>query len=277
MSALAPQCWDGAAWAPGAIAERALDGPLRVATWNLLFDRYDAERLRSAERWQDALDRLGALALDVIALVEITPAMWQRVLAQPWIRRSYAVTHAADGAELEPYGTVVLSRFPLRDALAVQLVRARRAVLATLAVGARAIGVAAVHLASDRAEDAPALRRVQLAAVLGHVQATARDAWIVAGDFNAGPEEHAELVADGIDAWAAARPDEAGLTHDVERNRIAAAVASRVRSRRIDRILAFAGRAAVHARSCELVGVEEGPYGLPPSDHYGVVAELAID
>src|SRR5262249_42578803 len=38
--------------------ERRDADTLRVLTWNLLFDRYDAEKLQSEARWQDALDRM---------------------------------------------------------------------------------------------------------------------------------------------------------------------------------------------------------------------------
>lgn len=238
----------------------AMHGGLRVVTWNLLFDRYEAERLRSAERWQDAMDRLAALDADVLALCEVTAAMWRVIDAQPWVR-GYARCGIED---LEPYGQVILSRCGLGEALAVPLEGGKRAVLATVGDGVR---VAAIHLSSNRRDSAAAVRARQLANVRAAIGDAAR--WIVLGDFNATP---AELPCDGDDAWVAVRGDEPGATFDVTRNALARAASRTGRDLRIDRICS---RGLV-ASTCELVGIESGPCGLPPSDHFGIVADFVV-
>ncbi|HEU0031919.1 MAG TPA: RNA repair domain-containing protein [Kofleriaceae bacterium] len=274
----APHRFDShaARWIPGTLDASPPATTLRVVTWNLLFDRHDAERLHSDERWADALARLAQQDADVLVLVEITPKIWDRVLAQPWVRAAYAVSHGPDARLLVPYGQVVLARHPIVRASMIQLVRDRRVTLADVRVADRTFGIAALHLTSNRTEGAPALRAAQLAAVLGHVRATPRDGWIVAGDFNANPNEHAALLADAhaTDAWDAARPDEPGATFDVIGNALAAAMSVTGRSGRYDRILAIGD--ALVARDAELFGREPGPSGLPPSDHYAVRAEFAI-
>lgn len=241
---------------------------LRVVTWNLLFDRYEAERLCSAERWQDALDRLAALDADVIVLVEITAAMHRIVLAQPWVQR-YAATHAADD-DLAPYGQTILSRLPMRDARSVPLDRGKRATLATVEHAGRTVGIAAIHLTSNRKPDALVVRRAQLASLVAVIDETPRDAWIVAGDFNGPPDELALPAL--ADVWESLHPGEPGHTFDVARNELAAAATTTGRSARMDRIH-VRGLRALH---CTLVGEARGPCGLPPSDHYGVVADLAV-
>jgi len=260
-------------WSPVALLAPATPASLRVLTWNLLFDRYDAEILRSDERWQDALDRIGALELDLIALVEVTPAMWQRVLAQSWVRR-YAVSHAPETSLLEPFGQVVLSRFPIREVRVLELARRRQAVVTTVAVGDRSVGVAAIHLTSDRADDAPALREAQLGSVLAHVRQTPRDAWIVMGDFNSSPETFAPAIAavHAVDAWEVVHPADPGHTFDPRTNSLAAAMTSTGRTTRLDRVVAL----GLQPTAARLIGIEPGPAGIPPSDHYGVYAELAI-
>ncbi len=251
--------------APTVVAPRGKT--LKVVTWNLLFDLYDAANLRSGERWDDALGRLAKLDADVIALVEVTRPMWRRILAKPWLR-DYHASHVVDAPELAPYGQVVLSRFPIRATRTLQLTRDKRAVFVTLEVGAQAVGVAVVHLTSNLKAGAPEIRAAQLAAVEAELDG---DPWIITGDFNAPPEELP--VADSIDAWRAIHGEAPGYTFDVARNALTAAVSRSGVSARYDRI---------HARGldvigCALVGDDGvGKSGLPPSDHFGVVAELAL-
>jgi endonuclease/exonuclease/phosphatase family metal-dependent hydrolase/2'-5' RNA ligase/uncharacterized protein (UPF0248 family) len=269
VAAIEPHAFVDGAWRPARLVAPPPRDVVRAITWNLLFDRFDAEILQSDVRWQDALDRIGAADADIVALCEITPAMWQRVLAQSWVR-TRAVSHAPDTPHLAPFGQVIISRYPLRDAHMLELARRRAAVAATLELGDRAAGVVAIHLTSDKTDDAAVLRPAQLAGVLAHVQANRRDAWIVAGDFNASPDELAVPI--GVDAWQATRPDEPGHTFDVATNSLAAAVSSTGRSSRLDRVVAL----GLQPTATRLIGVEPGPTGHPPSDHYGVVAELAI-
>jgi endonuclease/exonuclease/phosphatase family metal-dependent hydrolase/2'-5' RNA ligase len=249
---------------------------LRVVTWNLLFDRHDADLLDSERRWQAAFDELAALDADVIALVEVTPRMWRLLRAQPWTQR-YAASDPLDAPALAPYGQVLLSRLPIREAVRAPIVRDRSVLLARLA-GPHDLGVAVVHLTSNRSDDAAVARDAQLAAVLGHIAATPRDAWLVLGDFNAEPAEHAALAAAAraVDLWERMRPDDPGLTFDVDRNPLAGLVTTTNRSARLDRILAIEHRAAVTVRSATLLGIAVGSNGLPPSDHYGVAVELAL-
>jgi endonuclease/exonuclease/phosphatase family metal-dependent hydrolase len=251
----------------GRLATVAADAPpaLRIALWNLLFDRYSAPD--GLARWTDALDRLAARDPDVVVLAEVTPRMWELILAHPaWA--AFAASHPAPSLHLEPYGQVVLSRFAMRSAHALPLSRDKRATLVTLDVAGRTLGVAALHLTSNRKPDAAAIRAEQLAAVLAAIRATPRDrGWLVAGDFNASPDELA--VPDAIDAWERVHGDAGGLTFDVVRNPLAAAQSRSGRSGRLDRIHAM-GPTPI---ACELVGDD----GAPPSDHYGVVADVMLE
>ena len=174
---------------------------LRVVVWNLLFDRHDAELLDSDRRWQRALDRLAALDADLIVLCEVTPVLWTRVLACPWVR-GYATAEGPETRALVPFGQALLSRHPIREAILVELAHKRRALIATVAIAGAELGVVALHLSSG---DVRELRDSQLRALMGHVRACPRDAWIVAGDFNAPPDEHATQLAPFVDAWDAGK------------------------------------------------------------------------
>ncbi len=257
----------GAALTGVALVPRAAEVPitpadqLRVVVWNLLFDRHEAELLDSDRRWQRALDRLGAIDADIIVLVEVTPALWARVLGCPWVR-GYATAEGPEARALVPFGQALLSRHPIREAMLVELAHKRRALIASVAVGGAEIGVVALHLSSGDARD---LRDSQLRALIGHVRACPRDAWIVAGDFNAPPDEHAAQLASFVDAWDAVRPDEPGLTYDPARNSLAAALSPTGRGGRYDRIHV----AGMRPLAAELVGSDE-------SDHFGLHATFAL-
>lgn len=275
--AIDPHVFTDGSWQPGkpsaAGTTRDPERALRVITWNLLFDRYDAEILRSDERWQDALDRLAVENAQVIALCEVVPGMYTRILAQPWVR-SYAVSHAPATPHLAPFGQVILSKLPMSGAHIIELASRRKAIAVTLEAGDRTLGVVAIHLSSDKSDDAVARREAQLGGVLAHLAATPRDAWIIAGDFNASPETFAPRLAAAraIDAWEVVRPSEPGFTFDAVANTLAAATSSTGRSTRLDRILTI----DLAATATRLIGTEPGRTGHPPSDHYGVLAELSF-
>lgn len=246
---------------------------LRVVAWNLLFDRFLAEELDSERRWRAALDELAALDADLIALVEVTAAMRALILAQPWVRAAYATSHGPE-APIPRYGQILLARHGIAAAGELPLARDKRAVIARVPTPLGELGVAAIHLISNRAGDAPLVRGTQLAAILAHLRGEPRT-WLLAGDFNADPAELDPALAPlgAEDCWELAHPGAPGFTFDVERNPLAARMSQRGRSARYDRILVLPGSSAVRTVACELAGTEHGD--RPPSDHFGVVADLA--
>ncbi|MCW5805879.1 MAG: DUF504 domain-containing protein, partial [Deltaproteobacteria bacterium] len=261
---LVPQRFDGARWVADASTGAAVG--LRVVVWNLLFDRHRLEGDDDGpRRWCTALDELSRLDADVIALVEVTAAMRTLILEQPWVRAAYATSHGPD-APIPRYGQLLLARGGIAAAGELELVRDKRAVIAELGGG---LGACVVHLTSNRKADAVQVRAAQLDAVLDHLHRDPR-AWILCGDFNADPEEHAAVL--GGDCWSSLHPTDPGFTFDVERNPLAARASRRGRSARYDRIH-LVGSSGFGTVSCDLVGTTYGD--APPSDHFGVVAELA--
>ncbi len=262
-------------WIEGTLAPPPAPTTLRVATWNLLHDRHDAGPQGAERRWLGALDRLAALDADLIVLVEVTPRSWELALAQPWIRHRYAASPGPGARALAPFGQALLSRYPILTAATAAIAR-RSVLVATIGAGGLELGVAALHLTSNRVDGAHALRHAQLGAIADHVRAVRRDGWIVAGDFNADPGEHAAHVAalGAVDAWDALRAGQPGFTFDVERNPLAAQASLRGRSARYDRILALGPH--LRPSAVELFGTEPGEGGRWPSDHFGVRADLAL-
>lgn len=111
---------------------------------------------------------------------------------------------------------------------------------------------------------------------------------VVLGDFDATPDTasmsfwRGRRSLDGVsvcyqDAWETARPDELGFTFSAENPLVRAGEVATAVSRRIDYVLIRAGR---HGALLEVVRcdrfLDQPAGGVWASDHYGVVADLAI-
>ena len=95
--ALDPWSWSEGAWRSGASqTPPAAPRPLRVLTWNLLFDRFSPERIQSAQRLPVQLRLLKASQADLIALQEVTPSFYAALLAEPWVRERYWVSEGPE-------------------------------------------------------------------------------------------------------------------------------------------------------------------------------------
>ncbi|MBX2801036.1 MAG: DUF504 domain-containing protein [Myxococcales bacterium] len=249
---------------PMAIAGR---GPLRVLTYNVLFDRYDPEVVRTAERMDDLLATIRDAEADLVALQEIQLPFLRILLAQDWVRSTYACTDDGSGDTVRPYGQVLLSRWPLTDVEVMRLEGDKRHLWATVWLPdapSNPVRVVVVHLSSDRHDDAPQRRQRQVE-VLADALPPEGPA-LVLGDFN-----QAEPVALPLDdVWSVVRPDDPGFTYDPIRNALARAQSPTGRRRRIDRIF----QRGFEPDSVELVGVTDAE--LPPSDHHGVLATMQL-
>ncbi|CAN5790714.1 hypothetical protein BH18ACT15_BH18ACT15_10940 [soil metagenome] len=98
---------------------------------------------------------------------------------------------------------------------------------------------------------------------------------VLTADLNAPPDSpEARALTDAmVDAWVAGGGDPAGVTLSAK-NPIAPREARRQIDRRIDYVLARSGGAG-RAVSVKDVCLADAPVdGLPPSDHYAVVADL---
>jgi len=250
-----------------------------VATFNVLFDLYDAEKTYAQARVPAILAELERLDADVIALQEVTPSFLTRFLAADWLRSGYIISDSLEGATVVPYGQVLLSRLPVLGLYVHEFTEEKRAIVAELDVGGSSLVVAVVHLPSDRAFDAPKLRKLHLSRLLAELPGEGNPnagaaATLVVGDFNAGEGELEELPL--LDVWTSLRPGQEGFTYDAQRNPLAALTSSHGRRARFDRMLLHAGASGLRPRSVALFG--EAPFDLEanryPSDHFGLRAEL---
>jgi endonuclease/exonuclease/phosphatase family metal-dependent hydrolase len=118
---------------------------LRVVTWNVLCDQFEAELIASEQRVPAVCRALERLAPDVIALQEVTRAQWDALLNEEWVRRSYFASFAPGERALDPYGQAILARLPFHTHLHA-LSRNKMVVAAEMCVNGRMLLVPCVHL-----------------------------------------------------------------------------------------------------------------------------------
>ncbi len=257
---------------------------LRVLTYNVLFDKYDADKICTLERAPVIFGLLAASGADVMCLQEVTGSWLRMLLKQEWVRRGYWCSDGPEAASLGgEYGQVLLCKLPFRCRIA-RFSRYKMAVLAELQWGARRLAVAGVHLPSnyfDGADDGAGgvtekyqqRREVHLAEVIRRLAAS--ELHILMGDFNYDPQRDECADPEG---YGDADSEQKRVTFDALNNTTAAITSRSGKQRRYDRIL-FAG-GDVRATECSLVGTAVFATAsgklLCPSDHFGVACRLAM-
>ena len=242
------------------VAPALVDGSVSVVTLNVLFDRYDEEIVRTELRTPKLLALLEQLDADLVALQEVEPWLCERLRDEGVIGR-YHATDDGSGSTTEPYGQLLLSRFPILGYQLVPLGGDKRHLIASVALPGGRTTVAVVHLSSDRHDDAPQRRARQLAVLRARLGPGPA---LVLGDVN--QDEPVDLPLD--DAWLRCHPDDPGYTWDPSRNVLASMISRSGARRRIDRVLVR----GFDVERIELAAVDRSD--VPLSDHHGLFATL---
>jgi tyrosyl-DNA phosphodiesterase 2 len=257
------------AWlGPDDSALEASADALAVATYNVWFGSHCFdERLAVMSRILAGTDA------DFIGLQEVTPPFRDALLAEPWVRRQYAVSDPA-GDSVDPYGALLLARPPVERFVITPLptTMGRRLVHAETSIAGRRLIVGTVHLESLRM--AP-VREQQLRLIFD-VLSEADDA-ILMGDFNFDPSwpEQQCLQPTYRDAWVYVHGDEPGPTIDCQANRMRAQLGRAEDAVRFDRVIVRSHRwrpAAIHRLGTNPIAAELAD--VFPSDHFGLHAQL---
>ena len=271
--------WDAAAasWQPldpRAAVAASPPRALSVVTYNVLSERHDPAATHPDARHPALLDRLFALDADVIVLQEVTAAFLARLADRDDVRSRYTLSDAPPAATLGAMGQLVVTRVPVTAVATHGFSQDKRVVVVELALGPRRVTLAAVHLSSDRAKDAPAARAAQLRALADHLPPRGDDACVIVGDFNARDDETHPAVADFVDAWPALHPNTAGFTFEPARNPLAALASLSGRPGRFDRVLVRDPVGALLPTRASLLGEEPVRDALHASDHWGLAVTL---
>ncbi|MFF2942363.1 poly(A) polymerase [Streptomyces niveus] len=248
---------------------------LRVLTWNTLWDRYDSDRVRTADRRPMLLAALAESDADVIALQEVELDLLAMLLNAPWVRASYTVSSDPRGREVDDNGLLLLSRLPVRES-GHHVLGSHKAVTAlTVETATGPLVVAATHLSSDHSKDGAERRRNELAALAEGLGGIGADI-ILLGDFNDGSGGgEGPAAALGLrDAWSEVYGSEDSTpTFDPVTNPLAAVASLSGRAGRLDRVLV---RGSGVVTGAALRGDTPDGSGLYISDHYGVQAQIAL-
>ena len=264
-------------------------GPLipstvRVATWNVWtsFGPWE-QRLAGIE------GELVRTSPDIVALQEV----WRDGGRDVWFELATKLgLHYEPAMEWfapfqEESGTAVLSRWPVAraDFARIGSSAGHGAFFQFAEVSGPRGKLDLFVVMLETRPDLSHVRREQLVALREYVEERAEKErpTVVCGDLNAPPDAdevriltgRSMAIAPGFvfsDAWELAGDGSAGHTWS---NRNKWAAAGLRPDRRIDYILSAWPRqgGAGHPVSCALIGTVDGPAG-PPSDHYGVVADL---
>ncbi|MFG2961541.1 RNA repair domain-containing protein [Streptomyces sp. NPDC048291] len=279
FTARTPYAWDGAEWGPA--RSRSGDasdgvrasGGVRVLTWNTLWDRYDADRIDTAGRRPLLSQALRDADVDVIALQEVEAGLLALLLGEEWVRAGWALGTDPRGRDVDACGLLLLTRLPVIEAAHHELGPHKAVTALVVEAGGRPVVVAATHLSSDHSENGADRRTAELARVAEGLAGVDAELLLL-GDFNDGGGTP-QLTLGLRDAWSEVHgTDDTTPTFDPGRNPLAAISSLTGRASRLDRVLLRG--AGLRVRHAELCGDMPSPEGTYISDHYGVLAELAV-
>ncbi len=259
-----------------------IETTVSVLSWNI-FWRYDQWEARAPLIEAE----LAALDADIVALQEVwrdgAACQADGLANRLGYERAYHQMTVRQGVD---FGLAVLSRWPIRRSEAVSLPTApgddRAAMVADIDGPRGTVAVFCTHLTWRFADSA--VRQKQVRALAEFVAAKSTDGFppVVCGDFNAAPTTdevrmmtgEAAVPVEGLaffDAWQVAG-EGPGLTWSND-NPIAAQALEH--GRRIDYVFVGPPRqdGGGHVVGARVIGTGTRD-GLPPSDHYGVLATL---
>ncbi|MER5524034.1 poly(A) polymerase [Streptomyces sp. NPDC002677] len=273
FTARTPYAWDGADWGPAPSRRGDSSGGVRVLTWNTLWDRYDGDRIDSAGRRPLLLRALRDADVDVIALQEVEAELLALLLAEEWVRAGWTLGTDPRGRDVDACGLLLLSRLPVIEAAHHELGPHKAVTALVVAAGARPVVIAATHLSSDHSENGADRRTAELTRIAEGLAGVDAEL-VLMGDFNDGG--HTPQVTLGLrDAWSEVHgADDTTPTFDPGSNPLAAISSLTGRVSRLDRVL-LRGEGLRVGRA-ELRGDAPSAEGTYISDHYGVLAELAL-
>ncbi|MEU9348611.1 poly(A) polymerase [Streptomyces sp. NPDC048278] len=303
FTARTPYAWDGGGWGPapsrrggGSGGVRAsggvrvsegvrvsggvrvsegvrVSGGVRVLTWNTLWDRYDADRIDSARRRPLLLRALRDADVDVIALQEVEAELLALLLGEEWVRAGWTLATDPRGRDVDACGLLLLTRLPVIEAAHHELGPHKAVTALVVETGGRPVVIAATHLSSDHSANGADRRTAELTRIAEGLAGVDAELLLL-GDFNDGGGTP-QLTLGLRDAWSEVHgADDTTPTFDPGGNPLAAISSLTGRASRLDRVL-LRGE-WLRVRRAELRGDVPSAEGTYISDHYGVLAELAV-
>lgn len=250
---------------------------IKVLTWNVLFDQYHQELIRTSERIPAIVEQIKTCDADIVLLQEATPALLKVLQETAWCKNYYC-SENEDGKSLNYHGLLILSKYPFH-LLEYSFSEQKRFFAAEWNFNEYNFHSALVHLTSNRSAKAEDVRREQVDVVLRYLNSVDGTA-LIAGDFNTRNENTLDvLLANKFeDIWLKQYPEEPGYTFDPARNPIAKINSLSGLQGRLDRMLLRTTSGEVKATSIQMIGDSaiHNTSDLFPSDHFGLLATFQI-
>ncbi len=249
---------------------------LKIASFNVLSDRYESEHTQTAKRIPIIIEHLRQCDADIIALQEVTPRLLEILLAEDWVH-SYNISESPQGETLEWHGLLLLSRLPF-TLVEYRYSPRKRVLVGKWLLNGKTLNVAAVHFTSDYNKNALQVRLKQLNILLEYLNSQPGDCLIV-GDFNARGNEQAEILTQNnfIDIWQTLHPDDPGYTFNPQANPLAELMSLTKLAARLDRMVLRSYDRDWISRQIELFACNPVPDTegkIYPSDHFGILTQL---
>ncbi|MEM9926239.1 MAG: RNA repair domain-containing protein, partial [Cyanobacteria bacterium P01_D01_bin.50] len=249
---------------------------LTIASFNVLCNLYEKSKIKTEKRLPAIIKHLYQCDSDIIAIQEATPALVELLLSQDWVR-DYYVSSSITAETIQPFGNLLLSRFPF-TLVEHQFSPHKQVLVGSWFINGELLQVGVVHLTSNRAQNAAEKRKHQLTTLLNYLQKQSGNCLIV-GDFNTRDNSLEEILTGNnfIDIWQELRPDEAGYTFNPQLNPLAELMSLEGEAARFDRILLHSPNGnlvpdSVNLFACEPVDNTEN--NIFPSDHFGIRAVI---
>ncbi|MCB9669590.1 MAG: DUF504 domain-containing protein [Alphaproteobacteria bacterium] len=245
-------------------AGRPLERGLSVLTWNVLWDRFERERIGSAARWPLLLQAALDTGADLIAFQEVDPAFHFLVLDHPEVRADWWVSHGPGHPDIGDRDLLLLGRVEVAQVALLEL-GPHKGALAALVGGEDPVLVVTTHLSSAHRAEGARHRAEELTGLFGAVGDRAFPT-VLLGDLNLAEEGP---VLDTRDAWLEVRGNPEP-TFDPGTNPLSAVNTISGRAARLDRVLLLG---ELRASAAERLGTSAVD-GIWLSDHAGVLVRL---
>src|SRR6266700_2172813 len=248
---------------------------IRIVTYNVLSDEHEKELIKTHLRIPAIITQLKQTEADIVVLQEATVPLLHVLMQEHWVKQMY-ISEGREGKNIEPQGNIILARYPFtlsEYAYSPQ----KKFLVGHWIFHHQSFHVAALHLTSNRSDNAIVTREKQLQAVLDYLQSLPGDA-VVAGDFNSREEDVFMYAAEhGFeDIWPGLHPNDPGYTFDPIHNYIAQKMTVSGHPGRLDRILLKSTSKVWKAEKAELFARQPIP-GTKASQIWSYVQAFSKD
>lgn len=256
--------------------ENCLVESLKLASFNLLTDKYHSEFVQSDTRHAAIVQHLLALDADIILLQEVDAPVLEKLLQANWKQPIYSsdIKRKTGNYYQE---LVVLSKYPF-SWVEFQYSTHKKFPIASWQINGQSFHLANVHLSSNRAADALAVRQEQLKVLLKYFKRL-EGTILIGGDFNSrGKEGLEQLEEQGFsDCWLNVHAHEKGYTFEPDNNPLASQSTLTGLPARFDRFYLRSKNINWEIEAAYLFANQtlEAQEVLFPSDHYGLTISIA--